>query len=382
MTRLKKKTIETSRYSSHHRRGTANKTNTTKPKERRWVKTNIKSKNSGTTLFIDPELFWEPALKGFDGLHAPIYCFLVSNGDRHIVFDLGVRLDWENYPPAIVSLIKKTTIVKPGKKDIAGMLDSEDDDNWPGIRSKDVEAVIWSHNHFDHVGDPSTFPPTTAVVVGPGVTAASWPAYPTNPNGIVLDSDADGRTIREVNFDAGLRIGSFRAMDYFGDGSFYLLDAPGHAVGHLCALARVTSSPSGSSFVFLGADACHHAGVLRPSEYLPLPETIRPSPFSRYSDIGCPGQVLQRLNPQHSAVEPFFKVSRKLFPNHEEALATVRKIEELDASEDIFVILAHDISLKGKIDFYPQTVNNWKERNLRSETRWLFCKDFEGSIVN
>lgn len=39
-----------------------------------------------------------------------------------------------------------------------------------------------------------------------------------------------GRNLREVNFDTdanGLRIGRFQAIDYYGDGSFYLLDAPG-----------------------------------------------------------------------------------------------------------------------------------------------------------
>jgi hypothetical protein len=34
--------------------------------------------------------------------------------------------------------------------------------------------------------------------------------------------------VREISFDeSDLEIGGFRALDYFGDGSFYLLDAPG-----------------------------------------------------------------------------------------------------------------------------------------------------------
>jgi hypothetical protein len=44
-------------------------------------------------LYLQPDLFWQPKLDGFDGIHAPIYCFLVSHGNRHIVFDLGVRRD-------------------------------------------------------------------------------------------------------------------------------------------------------------------------------------------------------------------------------------------------------------------------------------------------
>ncbi len=33
------------------------------------------------------------------------------------------------------------------------------------------------------------------------------------------------------------------AVDYFGDGSFLPLDGPGHAIGHLCGLARTTVDP-------------------------------------------------------------------------------------------------------------------------------------------
>jgi hypothetical protein len=36
--------------------------------------------------------------------------------------------------------------------------------------------------------------------------------------------------VREVNFEAkagGLKLGNYDGLDYFGDGSFYLLDCPG-----------------------------------------------------------------------------------------------------------------------------------------------------------
>lgn len=56
------------------------------------------------------------------------------------------------------------------------------------------------------------------------------PGYPADPQGQILESDYSGRRIREINFEetsAGLTIGGFRALDYFGDGSFYLLETPG-----------------------------------------------------------------------------------------------------------------------------------------------------------
>jgi len=200
----------------------------------------------------------------------------------------------------------------------------------------------------------------------------------------VLDADIEGRAVREINFTENpIRIGRFNAYDYFGDGSFYLLDSPGHSVGHLTALARVTTAGDENSehdsFVLMGADACHHPGVLRPTEYLPLPAHLSPSPLKLFAHT-CPGEVLQHLQPRDNPAEPFFTVSPILFPDHEAALDTVRKIAELDAADNIFIILAHDESIKSHIDMFPRPINDWKVKDLRRKTRWLFCKDFASAL--
>ncbi|KAI0379433.1 Metallo-hydrolase/oxidoreductase [Hypomontagnella monticulosa] len=316
--------------------------------------------DTNTLLYLRTGLFWETELQGFEGLDAPTYCFLVSHGSRHVVFDLGVRTDWENYAPKIVQLIKATTTVTPGL-DVASVLDS--DVSGLQIRSTDIEAVIWSHNHFDHTGDPSTFQPSTQLVVGPGVKTASWPGYPSNPDAGVLDADAAGREVREITF-AGTppRVGGFDAFDYFGDGSFYLLDAPGHAIGHMCALARTTADPP--SFVFMGADACHHAGIIRPSEKLRIPQQ-------------CPCAGLW-TNPE----QPLLRVPHgPIFADHAAATDTVRKIQELDALSEVFVILAHDTTLREHIPLFPERLNDWQANGLREKTRWLFCEDFNAAEV-
>ncbi|KFA71278.1 hypothetical protein S40288_08481 [Stachybotrys chartarum IBT 40288] len=330
---------------------------------------NVRVIDTNTLVFVDPKLFWQPAVDGFHGHHAPIYCFLISNGSRHVVFDLGTRPDWHNYAPKVVSLIQATTIVTPGT-DVATILNS--DTSGVNIRSEDIEAVIWSHNHFDHIGDVSTFPPTTELVVGPGVSALSWPGWPRQKDAIVRDSDAEGRHIREVSFSGGLKIGRFDAFDFFGDGSFYLLDAPGHAVGHICGLARTTAG-SESSFVFIGADACHHPGVLRPSKYLPLPSGEELD-CALAKPATCPGAVLQ--SHLTSAGSPFFTVSDgPLFPDREAAHETVQKIQDFDVQDNILVLIAHDLSLRSRIPFFPKTINQWKLNRLKIETRWLFCND-------
>jgi glyoxylase-like metal-dependent hydrolase (beta-lactamase superfamily II) len=280
-----------------------------------------------------------------------------------------------------VSLLEKSTTITRGR-DVADILDTSDG---PGVGSRDISAVIWSHNHFDHTGNMSKFPETTDLVVGPGVHASSWPGWPSNPNGIVLDSDITGRKVCEISFDGNTKIGRFDAFDYFGDGSFYLLDAPGHAVGHLCALARTTGTPD-DSFIFMGADACHHPGILRPTEYLPLPRSITPLPLAKFAGSmlnSCPGELLEQLTLNRRLDQPFFVVKDSpMLANHATTLESVDKIQELDASDHVLVILAHDRSIRNTIPLFPQTINGWKERGLGVGTKWLFCSDsdFKGAI--
>lgn len=54
------------------------------------------------------------------------------------------------------------------------------------------------------------------------------PGYPAKDDAPIRESDYEGREVKEIDFQTtDLRLGQFRAMDFFGDGSFYLLDAPG-----------------------------------------------------------------------------------------------------------------------------------------------------------
>jgi hypothetical protein len=299
-----------------------------------------------------------------------------------------MRKDWENYAPVTVDLINQTTRVSV-EKGVAEILDDQyyqnevTNDNSAEkcmVNSTDIEAIIWSHHHFDHVGDPSTFPPSTSLVVGPGVKNLAWPGYSSNATAALLDSDILGRNVTEINFTAenstACKIGRFSAVDYFGDGSFYILDAPGHSVGHLCALARVTSDPD--SFVFMGGDAAHHPGLLRPSPYLPLPESIHPSPFT--SSAPCTWEMLQRIQPQHSLTEPYLRPARGMFPAYDEAEDTIRKIQELDAQDNILVILPHDRTVLGVVELFPESVNEWLKQGVKERLRWMFLGDFEGAL--
>jgi glyoxylase-like metal-dependent hydrolase (beta-lactamase superfamily II) len=217
------------------------------------------------------------------------------------------------------------------------------------------------------------------LVVGPGFKDAMLPGYPAAPNSPIRESDYANRNLREMTFESGLKIGQFRALDYFGDGSFYLLDSPGHAIGHLCALARTTTtSTNGDSFVLMGGDICHYAGIFRPSEHLPVPDSISPHPCLSGVDFPlCPGTAFAELQQSRGR-----KVSDSLYDltfGHDIPLArnTTTWLQELDADERIFVIIAHDSTVRDGVEHFPKTLNDWKARGWGKSLKWAFFRDLE-----
>lgn len=184
-----------------------------------------------------------------------------------------------------------------------------------------------------------------------------------------------GRNLREITFNEQnvVQIGRFSAFDYFQDGSLYLLDSPGHCVGHLCALVRTTTSPD--TFLFLGGDAAHHCGEIRPSQYRPLPESVtlkeqgRQVPFcpcSWYEDL----QMSRERDPKGPLWQPAFG------HDMEDVLKTIEHMQEFDGDDKVLVILAHDPAFRSpEVPTFPETINNWKSRGLGQELRWTWLSE-------
>lgn len=291
------------------------------------------------------------------------------------MFDLGVRKDWENLSPAAVKIINHldTKIANRYERGVRQILEEH------GISGSSIEGVIWSHWHFDHIGDPSTFDPQTALIVGPGTKEALLPGYPANQESAILESDYAGRELREIQFTQGKRVGRFAAFDYFDDGSFYLLDSPGHAIGHLCGLARVTSDPD--SYIFMGGDACHHAGEFRPSVHLPLPESVSPHPTSPQATTPCPGALFEHLLRDGDKTKSFYEIAKSgVHMDPAAAEKTIEKIQEADAQDKVLVVIAHDETLLHVLDFFPKLANDFASKHWVEESRWAFLKDFKDAL--
>lgn len=133
---------------------------------------------------IKGSAFLENSIPAFEGLNCPAYSFLIQHpSGRKFLFDLGVRKHWHDLAPNLVKRLKSTGWDITVQKDVDEILKDE------GIGPEEINGIIWSHSHFDHIGDPSRFPPTTDLVVGPGFKEKFMPGYPENPEGEVLVSD-------------------------------------------------------------------------------------------------------------------------------------------------------------------------------------------------
>ncbi|XEV02894.1 hypothetical protein FSHL1_008181 [Fusarium sambucinum] len=322
----------------------------------------------------------KPAMAGLDFIPtATTWSFLIeSSSGKKALFDLGVpKNPLENFPPMWCKTITEGNLGVDVPKNVADILK----DNH--VQPSEIDSVIWSHHHFDHIGNVTTFPNSTELVVGQGFKEAFCPGYPRNPNSPIREVDYIGRDFREIDFDKkSLVIGPPRGFDFFGDGSFYLIDTPGHAIGHVAGLARTTTDPD--TFIFMGGDLCHHGGEIRPSPYLPIPQHISQHlslPDSlRLLLSRCPATVLEDVNVKRGRKpgETFFDPNIGF--DIEQAMETVKEAQKADAQDHIFFIFAHDMSVMGIVDEFPSTLNDWKAKGWREETQWRFLNDFEEVI--
>ncbi|KAJ7638203.1 beta-lactamase-like protein [Roridomyces roridus] len=325
--------------------------------------------NDPSQVLANAASFLSPVGEGHENLTCPCYAFLIENTTtkQRVMFDLGPRKDLENGATYVKEAVKAGHLRMPVSKDATEQLEEA------GVDLKSISAVIWSHSHADHTGDMSKFPSTTDLVVA---NSMSLETCETNPWSALVPSDLAGRKIVKMEFKDG-EIGGFKAHDYFKDGSLYILDVPGHQTGHTCALARVT--PTG--FLFLGADACHHAGVLRPTSKL-------------HKSTPCPGDLLAATirsilpthihEPAHAAGEfdltsrttPLLSIAEKgYFEDPKAAHESIAKMGDFDANQDVFVILAHDESLVPFLGSLPVLLNDWKAKGWKKDATWAFVDE-------
>ena len=330
--------------------------------------------NTTTDMIVPAKAMIEPVQKGHEIMNMPTFAFLIENKTlgKAVMFDLGCRKDWWNHPASAYASIKNGIPGLKVSKSVNELLREG------GVDDKKIDAVVWSHWHWDHTGNLSLFPPSTDLYVGPGFKEAFLPGYPANKDSPVLDQDFEGRAVHELSFDTSNTIGAFRSHDFFGDGSFYLLDVPGHAIGHISGFARTTPD----TFVFMGGDICHFGGSYRPTVYAPMPATIPSTvPLDRRLPIPCPCSFFRgsHYDPEKMRTSTFYKVTQApggWYVDPPTAQRSVKSLEVFDADENVFVCVAHDGGLIPVVDWFPNgTINDWKTKGWKERSRWGFLNE-------
>ncbi|MCI1018235.1 MBL fold metallo-hydrolase [Microbacterium sp. C5A9] len=213
----------------------------------------------------------------------PSGVFLYDSGDgRRVLFDTGYATsDWRaGWRGAVYRRLLPPRVVEAD--DIAAQLVAD------GMDPASVTHVVLSHLHPDHIGGVRRFPGATFVLsaghertlrdprLRSGVLPGLLPEWFPQAERIVLH-DGDFRAVRSGDV-------SLRAHDLLGDGSYLVLDLPGHADGHLGALVE--------GRVLLAGDAAWGRDLLDASSRLrALPRAIQHD-ASRYA---ATARVLGRL---------------------------------------------------------------------------------------
>ncbi|KAI0028035.1 Metallo-hydrolase/oxidoreductase [Vararia minispora EC-137] len=182
---------------------------------------------------------------------APCLCFLLHHSatGEYILFDNGIRKDAHRLPPA-----------SQHRADTFGPLgldhDAADRVAAGGLDPSRITQLILSHAHFDHIGDPARFP-RARVVASSGTRELSRSGYPADPHSLFAQDmlPPDRTHVLDPADGAWAALGPFeRARDLLGDGSAYVIDAPGHVRGHINLLVRTSAD---GAWAVLAGDAAH-----------------------------------------------------------------------------------------------------------------------------
>ncbi|KAI1876885.1 uncharacterized protein JN550_000957 [Neoarthrinium moseri] len=237
---------------------------------------------SGGHLTLPERFFVSPIDDESARSTVPSLSFLVEHRSletgrlTRIIFDLGIRKRLQDYPADIYRHVMT-------RQPVSGEPDTVVSLARGGLSPTDIDAIIFSHLHWDHIGTPSDYP-YSAYVVGPGAASlidgskksaagghnhfeSGLPdpqrlielSRPGLAPGLGVVKDPDFANFKQYFNQPWQRLHRFEAaMDIFGDGSVYIINAPGHLDGHINLLCHVDEK----RYIYLAGDAFHDARLL------------------------------------------------------------------------------------------------------------------------
>lgn len=249
---------------------------------------------------------------------SPSLSFLLTHSNKpntRFLFDLGIRRDWENLSPECINRIKEWFPLQV-PQDVTESLAKG------GISPSDITTICLSHLHWDHIGNTNLFPNATFHIGADGV-ALLQNAYPDDPKAVFSSDAVPSDRIAPLTPSEWSPLGPFpHALDFYKDGSLYIIDAPGHLPGHLNILARTSAD---GAWIYLAADSAHHWNLI-----------------TGESDI-----AVGFMGHQHACAHTDKVVAEE----------TIKRIKEVYKIPRVKVVLAHDVPWyeenKGGPVFWP-----------------------------
>ncbi|MBW2211762.1 MAG: MBL fold metallo-hydrolase [Deltaproteobacteria bacterium] len=188
-----------------------------------------------------------PAMDGFvdDGSPLRVFAHLVRHEHRgDVLIDTGLDDVYATEPLGhmrgigrlVMGLLGLSFSQRPGQ------------DVHTQLRNANAElaAIYFTHLHSDHATALPTFDQSLPLYTG----AAELDDLGHRLNHGLVD---DARILRELDFANAVTLDPLgRAIDLYGDGSFWAISTPGHTTGHVSYLVNGHEGP-----VLLTGDACH-----------------------------------------------------------------------------------------------------------------------------
>ncbi|KAJ7097367.1 hypothetical protein C8R44DRAFT_989069 [Mycena epipterygia] len=226
----------------------------------------------------------------------------------------------------------------------------------PGIRGTDILA--FSRGLVAPVVD---FPVDTTI-------------FPENPNATLQASDFAGHNITKLDFSAtNLTFSGLKAIDYFGDGSFYLLDTPAPTRSYKRPRACYTDHIRLFGWRYVSSRWTSPPAASVPGEFsLPRASVGEDQEGRLHRLLLVPRVGMFDLL---SRAQQFFSISDipgSFYADPVTSQISLEKLATFDANPNFFVIAAHDLSLVSSLPYFPASLNGWKASNLKASTVWNF----------
>lgn len=218
-------------------------------------------------------------------------CYLIRHDTDYMLWDAGLPAE------LIGAKVDKSAALAPTlAEDLPTQLARI------GVKPAQISRLGISHNHFDHVGQASTFPGATLMI-----GAADLAQFKADPLPFAVDPGfikpwLDGAS--KVDPISGDR-------DVFGDGSVVILATPGHTPGETSLLVKLPKTGP----VLLSGDVAHFE--------------------EQFANHGVPGFNFDRAD----------------------TLASMERLTGIAKSLDAILVVQHDAADVAKLPAFPKSAN-------------------------